>query len=428
MCQCAAALLFVAIVPPSHAQGIDLALPSQSREMSLSESGSGIPGQARGGGIGGPASVPAQLNGEQATGPTYRCHVFDQVLQPWLDVKNRLAEEHRLVLGGDYNALYQNSSDSLTRNNDAASGIFRLYGDWTFFGEQDKTSGSLIFKGENRSRIGTEISPASLGFDAGYLGIPGVLFNDANWFLSNLYWEQALFGKVGIVVGRLEPDSFIDVSGYANPYIGFQNLAINVNPTIPFPDVGFGAAAGYIIEDQWALKAGFYDANGTPNEYDIFEEGGEFFTHFELSWAPSRAERFLKEVHVAAWHVDERTNAAVPESWGVAVSGNWTFENRWMPFFRAGWSEGEAPLMHRAVTGGVLRYCGYRGDLAGIGLSWEDPVDRSLPEQNSIELFYRLQIAQNLAITPSLQFLVNPALNPDEESLTLLGIRGRITF
>lgn len=392
----------------------------------LSETG--IPGQAAGGGIGGPASVPAQLQGEQATGPDYRFPGFDNLLEPWFQTKNRLADEHRFIVGGDYNTLYQAASETLTGNDEAASGVFRLYGDWTLFGEQDVSSGSLIFKGENRSRLGTDIPPSQLGFDAGYLGIPGVLFNDTNWFLSNLYWEQALFGKVGIVMGRLEPDSFIDVSGYANPWIGFQNLAINVNPTIPFPDVGFGMSAGYAIEDQWVVKGGIYDANGVPNRIGMFEEGGESFTHLELSWAPTRAERFLREIHVAGWHVDERENAGVPESWGIAMSGNWTFDNRWMPFFRLGLSEGGAALMHRAATCGVLHYFARRGDLAGIGISWEDPSDRSLGEQCSLELFSRIQLAQNLAVTPSIQVLMNPARNPNDDAITIFGLRGRLTF
>jgi porin len=428
----AAILLIVTIAQTASAQVSELPAsafnaPTSATGTQITATGGG-PGYAAGGGIGGPTSVPAQLKSEQATGPNYRFPGFDQLLQPWLRIKNRLAEEHRFVVGGDYNVLYQDISESLTGNEEAAGGIFRVYGDWTFFGEQDKTSGSLIFKGENRSRLGTEIPPSDIGFDAGYLGIPGTLFNDNDWFLSNLYWEQALFGRVGVVIGRLEPDSFIDVAGYANPYISFQNLSILINNTIPLPDVGLGAVLGVTFQDQWSIKGGVYDASGTQASYQPFSKGGEFFTHLELSWAPSRAERYLREIHIAGWHVDRRQHAGVPESYGVAVAGNWAFDERWMPFFRAGWSDGEAPLMNRAVTGGIMRYCADRGDLTGIGVSWEDPSDRALREQKSIELFYKLQLAQNLAVTPSLQVLIDPALNPNTNTLTVFGIRGRITF
>ena len=430
--QYAAILLILTIAQTTNAQVSGLEYPALSTAASATGlrtgPAGGGPGFAAGGGIGGPASVPAQLKSEQAVGPNYRFPGFDQLLQPWLDIKNRLANEHRFVVGGDYNVLYQGISETLAGNEDAAGGIFRVYGDWTLFGEQDKTSGSLIFKGENRSRLGTNIPPADLGFDAGYLGIPGTLFNDNDWFLSNLYWEQALFGRVGVVIGRLESDSFIDVAGYANPYISFQNLSILINNTIPLPDVGLGTAVGVTFQDKWAIKGGVYDANGTQTCYQPFSKGGEFFTHLELSWAPSRAERYLREIHIAGWHVDRRQRAGVSESHGIAVSGNWTFAERWMPFFRAGWSDGEAPLMNRAVTGGIMRYCADRGDLTGIGVSWEDPSDRALPEQKNMELFYKLQLAQHLAVTPSLPVLIDPALSPNTNTLTVFGIRGRVTF
>ena len=421
-------LLFtVGISLPMCAQE-DVTQQDSVPEVTEQQQGIGVPGLVPGSGIGSPASVPAQLKAGQVTGPKYRFPGIDRPFEPWFKLKDRLSQQHRFVIGGDYNYLYQGASESLTTNDNAAGGVFRIFGDWTLFGETDQSSGSLIFKGENRSRLGTQIPPASLGFETGYQGITGLLFNDTNWILSNLYWEQFLRGNIGFVVGRLESDSFIDVSGYANPWIAFQNFAINVNPTIPFPEVGFGAVAGYVIQDQWAIKGGLYDANGAPTELRLFDEGGEFFTHLEIGWAPTRAERYLKEFHIAAWHVDERVNAAVPASWGIAISGNWTFDNRWMPFFRFGWADGNAPLMHRAATMGILKSIKYRGDLFGIAASWEDPSNRSLREQNSLESFYRIQLSQNLSITPSIQVLVDPALNPNDDAITVFGLRARLEF
>lgn len=380
-------------------------------------------------GLGGPASVPGQLQEDRTEGPTYRLPAVDQLFQPWTNVKNRLDDQHRLLLGWDYNSLYQTASETLTGNDDAASGIFRVYGDWTVFGESEKTAGSLIFKGEHRHRYSTAIPPSQIGFDAGYLGIPGVLFRDDGAALTNLYWEQFLCnGNAGFVIGFLEPDAFVDVSGYANPWIAFQNLAVNLNGTIPFPDPVFGAAAGFVLNDQFLIGGGIYDTNNVLGEFEFFPDGAEFFSHIELSWAPSRKERYLKEIHISGWHVDRRKNAGLPESHGVAVGGNWTFGDRWMPFFRFGWSEGGAPLLRKAATAGLLRYFPERGDLSGIAMTWEDPSDKSLNEQNVIEVFYRVQIARTLAITPSIQVIIDPALNPNDEAVTFFGLRARLAM
>jgi len=51
-----------------------------------------------------------------------------------------------------------------------------------------------------------------------------------------------------------------------------------------------------------------------------------------------------------------------------------------------------------------------------------------LDDQITMELFYRMQISSRLAITPDLQYLINPALNTDAPSVFLWGIRGRLAI
>jgi porin len=69
-----------------------------------------------------------------------------------------------------------------------------------------------------------------------------------------------------------------------------------------------------------------------------------------------------------------------------------------------------------------------RTDLIGLGLNWGEPSDSSLRDQYAGEFFYRFQFAQNFAITPSVQLLVDPALNPDEDQIWILGMRARLTL
>jgi carbohydrate-selective porin OprB len=45
-----------------------------------------------------------------------------------------------------------------------------------------------------------------------------------------------------------------------------------------------------------------------------------------------------------------------------------------------------------------------------------------------MEAFYRLQLSSRLALTPTLQFVVNPALNLDAGSIFIWGIRGRVSL
>ena len=64
-------------------------------------------------------------------------------------------------------------------------------------------------------------------------------------------------------------------------------------------------------------------------------------------------------------------------------------------------------------------------NLLGVDIGWGKPHDGSLGDQYTAEVFYRFQLAQNLAVTPDIQFLINPANNPNNDFITVFGIRTR---
>ncbi len=66
--------------------------------------------------------------------------------------------------------------------------------------------------------------------------------------------------------------------------------------------------------------------------------------------------------------------------------------------------------------------------MAGVGLSWGAPADGTLRDQFTSEFFYRFQLTQFLAITPDIQLIVDPALNPNTDVLALFGVRLRAVF
>lgn len=69
-----------------------------------------------------------------------------------------------------------------------------------------------------------------------------------------------------------------------------------------------------------------------------------------------------------------------------------------------------------------------RGELVGIGVKWGKPSKNELREQYTSELFYRFQVSQNLAITPDLQLIINPAENPKDDTIAVFGLRMRLVF
>jgi porin len=381
-------------------------------------------------GLGGPTSVGAQLEeDDEVKEPAIRIPAIDKFFQPWFDWKRRLNENYGLQLGLDYNALYQGASETLPNKEDkAASGALRFFGRWTLVNRETKNTGTLVFKVENRHRLGTDIPPSQLGFDVGYNGITGTLFSDVGTVLVDLNWQQFFNdGNGGFIVGRYDPNDYMDVLGYSNPWTTFSNLSILVNTTIALPDSSFGVGAAHAFKDQWIIRGAINDANGVIDDVSVFEDGAEFFTFAQLDWGPTIKERYFKNVHVTLWHVDERESAAIPSSQGVALGANWTFYEKFMPFVRAGWSDGTAPLMNKTATVGFIQRIHLR-DLVGLGFNWGDPSNKALRDQYSTELFYRFQFSQNFAITPSVQLLIDPALNPTEDKIWVFGIRARLSL
>jgi porin len=380
--------------------------------------------------FGGPNSPRGQLEeDDRVKKPAFRFRAFDRVMTPWFEWKRRIDQEYGLEMTGHYVALYQTVDESLTGEDDAGSGLFRWTGKWDVTGRETKNTGSLVFMVDHRHGY-TDVVPANLGGEAGYLGQTGLLLSEADLVLVNLNWQQAFReGRAGLIVGRFDPSDYFNVLGYGNPWTTFQNLAVLLDASVAFPDASFGIGGGSWLEQGWYVLGTVNDANGTlTEEWDVFPDGTEFFKQAEVGWSPSKDERYLKNANLTFWHVDERENAGIESAEGVLFSANWTFKERWMPFFRAGWSDGSAPIYNRSATVGFIRYFAFRSDLSGLGVNWGDPPDDSLDEQVTVEAFHRFQIAQNFAVTTSVQYLVDPAFNPDEDALWVFGLRARVTY
>ena len=111
----------------------------------------------------------------------------------------------------------------------------------------------------------------------------------------------------------------------------------------------------------------------------------------------------------------------------TTFNANYLVRDDIMVFARGGWSEGW--LIDRNLAGGF----GWRpfqdySDLFGFGLGWARPTSPLLDDQYLFEVFYRYQLTPNLAITPDVQLIVNPALNPSVTNLWVFSLRARLTF
>ncbi len=379
-----------------------------------------LPAHAQG--LAGPSSVQANLEpGDGLTDPQYRSDFPRNIAPGYFAWKDRLAKDHGFRFNFDYLSLGQSSNADLGAGK-ASGGIARFYGSW-----QATENGSLTFKIENRHAYGA-VAPQFFGLDGGALSITGTAFNDNGTMLTNLFWTQrAGDGAWTIQAGQIDVTDFVDIYGLVSPYTAFQNLAFNTNPTINTPNQGLGIAAGAKLGSNFYAVASVADANADPTDpnLDVFSEG-DLFSSFEVGYTSGFDRLYFDNIHLTLWHGDAASDGSRPEDYGAAFSAAWFIDNKWMPFLRAGASKGTAALYKRSVSVGV-GYYGRNTDLAGIGLNWAEANDVA-GSQTTMEAFYRFSISPGLQITPSVQFINNPLLNPDQSSITLLGLRVRMVF
>jgi porin len=103
-----------------------------------------------------------------------------------------------------------------------------------------------------------------------------------------------------------------------------------------------------------------------------------------------------------------------------------------MPFIRGGYAKDGGTLLQKSMNAGLGYYRQEGGNLLGAAIGWgeinETTWAEGLDNQLSMEIFYRMQVSSHLAITPDLQYLVNPALNPNANSILLWGVRARLAL
>lgn len=405
-------------------------IPSRSLALLLLAAGPEPCGAEEAGGLSGPASVGSQLRQDEEN---RRPH--DTLLDP-ARLKDSLEEDFGLNLGLDYNALWNHLSDS-PADRDAVSGAVRFYGEWKPFHRDPETTGRLVFKVENRHRLGTDLAVSPLLPAAGVAGLSGPTFSDAGNILTNFYWTQSFCdNRYAVIFGIVDTTDYVDVYGLVNPWTDFGNLSFSTNPAIPAPSQGLGAAAYCRLTPNWYLLGGIADANGDPGDpgdaFGSFFEDGELFKHVEFGWIESFDSRFTDNIHVTVWQVDERSAAGVNDGWGVTFSASRLVGDRWLPFFRAGWADDGGALLERSVSAGIGCKINERGDYLAFGASWGRPdpatTGGSHRNQYTFETFYRWQVLPQFQIAPGFQWIVDPAYAPSESGLAVFSLRSRIVF
>ncbi|MEL7449252.1 MAG: carbohydrate porin [Pseudomonadota bacterium] len=278
----------------------------------------------------------------------------------------------------------------------------------------------------------------SLG-QIGYVGLQEPPFNDSHFRTQNLYWRQRMNdGRSVLVAGVLDVTDYLDAFALASPWLHFMNFAFSTgSATIGLPnDAAVGVAFGTMLTDQFYLIAGVTDTNGDPSRplegFDNFFSDNEYFTSVEIGYTSSQERIILDNYHVTVWHKDAQEAANVPSGWGINFSASRYLNENLMPFLRGGYTEDAGSLLEASVSGGIGYQTGVLDGLLGAAVNWgrpnADTFGPDLDDQLAFEVFYRFAAGKRTALTADVQYLTDPAINPNESAIWMLALRARVAF
>jgi porin len=369
---------------------------------------------ARDGRFGGPDAVPNQLARDELS---------------WGEFKEGLAQDG-IRFTVDYSAIGFSADDSLDGADDSASGgMLRFYGQWDVIGVGEKNTGSLIWKIEHRHAY-SDTEPKNFLFGAGAAGLETPPFSDQEGRLTNLYWKQRINdGRATLVAGFLDVTDYVDVFMLASPWSGFTNFAFSTGTTtIALPgDAALGVAGATMLGDQFFVIGGVTDMNSDPTDpFDDPLGDSKYFKSIEFGWTASQQQLYTDNIHLTLWDADESEVQGSTDGQGFNISVSRLF-GQWLPFVRGGYSEDAGTLAEKSISIGT----GYLGlgkesNTLGVAVNWAEIEGGD--DQYTTELYYFMKVLPSLEITPTFQWIKNPALNPGESSLTVVGLRGRLAF
>jgi porin len=263
------------------------------------------------------------------------------------------------------------------------------------------------------------------------------VYSNAGWRATNLYWRQVIGGQDKLVLygGFVDVTDWTDVYVVASPWQSFNNLVFATGSGAMgglYPDGSMGFMVNSWLTDKIYAVASIIDTNGDASEF--WDGFSTFFGDFEtlktieLGFTPGGINSvFFKNAHITFWQVDERTESQTPNGWGIIGSWSWLF-GKTLPYFRFGWAKDGIAFYEYSISTGFAYNITGASNL-GLGLNWNRPnantFGEDLDNQFTSELFYKWHLTHHSEITPNIQLIKNPALNPSANWVGVFGLRGR---
>ena len=391
--------------------------------------------------LGNPTNKDAEMAEQDLSALYYRLDT--KVTQPWFDWKRKLNENTGLQISTNYTATFMGASSTIQEGGQqtAASAIWDFTLKWDIVNRNKPGfKGTLVYWIDSRHTYYDGFPVQNLYQETGSGLINALKFG--KWSLRTLefYYQQQLFNRLAVLVGKIDMADWFTYNGLLHPMQHFTDFAFSINPTVSYSNTGLGVVAGGWLDNRrrFGLIVGFNDVIGdniSRNNFLDFGaqnwDNGKFLKMIEFNYSPNSDLYYFNRLSITAWHSDEVTLAdndfyESPSNRGFSIQGTWFIQNKHIPVFTFGMSDGDAAnrLSKLNISAMYGRLFANR-DMLAIGLNYTKSAitDRG---QGLMEIFYRYTLSRALVIAPVIKGVINPALDPDTNFLFYYGVRSRI--
>jgi porin len=353
-----------------------------------------------------------------------------KLLKPSGDARKWLHDKANLEIAIQQLIIYQRATGGRNPNDTGISNS-TFFGRWHLVDHPSFGKGALGYFFERRDNLAdatvTEFTnEVGTAWDTNDFGIS----TRNRTALRQLWWEQRILDeKLVLTIGKLHTENYYDRNSFAGSgSTKFISQPFAVNPTRLFPSDALGLNVTIYPSKNYYLTFGFNDANGKPTTtgFNSIDES-EFFKAFLFGLTPVFDGLGQGNYRFTFWHTDETEDHE--DGLGFLISLDQELGKSLGVFLKYGYSEPKLDrIEHLISTGFVIRDpWRIKGDLLGIGFSWDSPSNR-VRDEYSVELFYRLQLTTHVQLTPSVDFIFNPSEKDDSGALAVFGFRFRALF
>jgi porin len=270
------------------------------------------------------------------------------------------------------------------------------------------------------------------------------------------YYQHAFAdGRIKLLAGIVDYTLEFAINTYSFAFINSSFWTPSTITQIPYsfwPNTGLGSRILAKPTDDTYVLAGIYDAKPTDLDrvravdLEVSSKDGAYSIG-EVGFETSNEKDLYTKLGFGAWYSSGEFTDAMGEdrnsNFGTYVLGQ---HELWREvegsdqglgaFFHIGTAKKDRNF-NSVYAGGGIRYKGFfenrDQDVLGAGVAIAKTSEEYLaafPETESteqaFELFYRIQVVPSVALTPDIQYVRNPGMNPAFDDAVILYVRSEV--